>query len=60
MKLEFSQQFSKNAQMPNFMKIRPVVAGLFHTGGRADEQIDTTKLTVAVSNLSSGPNTAYS
>ena len=40
MKLEFSQQFSKNAQISNFMKIRPVVAGLLHKGGRAGGQTD--------------------
>jgi len=30
MKLEFSRPFSKNTQKPNFMKIRPVGAELFH------------------------------
>ena len=32
--------FSKNTQMSNFMKIRPVRAELFHEDGRADGQMD--------------------
>ena len=37
MKLEFSRYFfSKNPQIPNFMKIRPVGAELFHADGRTD------------------------
>jgi hypothetical protein len=38
--------FSKNIQISNFMKIRPVGAELFHAGGRAD-----TNLTVAFRNF---------
>ena len=37
MKLEFSWPvFEKNPQIPNFMKIRPVGADLFHADGRTD------------------------
>jgi hypothetical protein len=43
MKLKFSQDILKNTQIPNFMKIRPVGAELFHIGrmdGRMDRQTD--------------------
>jgi len=30
MKLEFLDKFSKNSQIPNFMKIRPVGAEIFY------------------------------
>jgi len=36
MKLEFFDRFSKDNQISNFMKIRPVGAELFHAGGRTD------------------------
>jgi hypothetical protein len=37
MKPEFSRQiFGKNAQLSNFMKIRPVGAELFHVDGQPD------------------------
>jgi len=39
MKIIFLGGFSKNAQMSDFMKIRPVGAELFQAGGRADRQI---------------------
>ena len=32
-KLHLSRQVSKNTEMPNFMKIRPVTAELLHDGG---------------------------
>ena len=35
-KLNFLHKFSKNSQEPNVMKIRPVVAELFHADGRTD------------------------
>jgi hypothetical protein len=38
MKLEFLDRFSKNPQIPNFIKIRLVGAELFHAGGRTDGQ----------------------
>jgi len=34
--LNFPRSFSKNTQIPNFMKVRPVGAELFHAGGRTD------------------------
>jgi len=42
---------SKNIQIQNFMKIRPVGAELFHADGRTDKRIDMTKLTVAFRNF---------
>jgi len=40
MKLEFSQKFSNDIQILNFMKIRPVGIELFHAEGRLDERTD--------------------
>ena len=34
----FSKHFRKNSQISSVMKIRPVVAELFHAGGRTDRQ----------------------
>jgi len=34
----FLDIFSKNTDISNFMKIRPVVGELFHAGGRTDIQ----------------------
>jgi hypothetical protein len=42
-KLEYSRRFTKNTQISNFIKIRPVGAELFHADGRTD----MTKLMVA-------------
>ena len=36
MKLEFSHMFPKYTRIPNFMKIRPVGADLFHADGQTD------------------------
>ena len=38
--LNFLDIFSKNNQMSNLMKIRPVGADLFHADGRTDRQTD--------------------
>jgi len=38
MKLEYSQQFSKNIPISNFMKIRSLGAELFHADRRTDGQ----------------------
>jgi hypothetical protein len=56
----FSKDFSKNTPVSNFMKIRRVVAELFHadgqthsqTKGRRDRQADMTKLNVTLRNFS--------
>ena len=44
-------RFSKNTQIPNFMKIRPVAAELFHPDG----QTDMTKPTVAFRSFTNAP-----
>jgi hypothetical protein len=44
--------FSKSIQLPNFMKIRPVGAELFHAHGRTD----MSKRTVAFRNFVNAPN----
>ena len=36
----FSTYFGKNIQVPNFMKIHPFVAKLFHAEWRLDGQMD--------------------
>jgi len=49
--LNFLDIFSKNAEISNFMKIRPVGTELFHAdgqmGGRKEERTDLSKLIVA-------------
>jgi hypothetical protein len=53
--LNFCGKFSKNTQISNFMKIRPVWDELFHSDGWTD----TTKVTVAFRNFANAPkNTA--
>jgi len=51
MKPEFYRVFSENIQIPNFMKIRPVGAGLLH----ADRRTDMTKLIAAFRNFVNAP-----
>jgi hypothetical protein len=52
-----STDFRKNIQIPNFMKIRPVVAEFFfmRTDGQTDRQ-DIMKLIVAFRNFENAPN----
>jgi hypothetical protein len=45
MKHERSQQFSD--KIPNFMKIHPVGAELFHADGQTEEWTDMTKIIIA-------------
>jgi hypothetical protein len=52
---KFLDRFSKNTQMLNFTKIRPVGAELFHADGRTDRQTDMTKLTVAFRTFANAP-----
>ena len=46
LKFEFSTDFRKYNQIPNYMKTRPVEAEYLHAGGRTDIQTDMTKLEV--------------
>jgi hypothetical protein len=50
----FLTEFIKNTQIPNFAKVRPVGAELFH----ADRRTDMTKLIIAVGNFANAPKTA--
>jgi len=43
----YLDRFSKNTQISNFMKMRPVGAELFNEDERTDGQADMTKVTVA-------------
>ena len=49
--------FSKNTQISNFLKIRPVGVELFNVDRRTDIQIDMTKLIVAFCNFAKAPKT---
>jgi hypothetical protein len=49
------KDFAKNIQKLNFMKIRPVVAQLFHVDGERDIM----KLTVAFQNFANAPTRQY-
>jgi len=53
--LNFLDRFSKNNETPNFTKIRPVGAELFH----ADRQTEITKLRVAIPTLRARLNSSY-
>jgi hypothetical protein len=50
-KLDFFDGFSKNTPIPNFMKIRPVGAELFH----ADGQTDMMKPAIAFRDFANAP-----
>ena len=51
----FFDKFSKNPQISNFIKIRPVGAELFHADEQTDERTDMTELTVAFRNSANAP-----
>jgi hypothetical protein len=53
--LKFLDWFSKKAQKPNYIQIRPVRAELLHADGRKGRQADMTKLTVAFRNFANEP-----
>jgi hypothetical protein len=44
----FSTDFRKNLHIPNFMKIRPVGAEMFHADGRTDRQDEANGRFVAI------------
>ena len=57
----FFFKFSKNTQILNFTKIRPVGAELFHADRQTDRQTDMTKLAVAFCSFENAPkNDCYS
>jgi hypothetical protein len=58
--LDFLNIYSKNDQISNFMKIRPVGAELLHADGRTDERIDVMTLTVAFRNFANATKRCYS
>ena len=49
--MDYLDRSSKSTQIPNFMKICPVEAELFHADRQTDERKDMTKLTVAFRNI---------
>ena len=51
----FFNTFSKNKQIPNFVKLRLVGAELFHEGWRTDGQADFTRLIIAFRNFLDPP-----
>jgi len=53
--LNFIDRYSKNAQISNFIKTRPVGAELFHADGRMDRQTDMTKLIVCFRSFTKAP-----
>ena len=53
MKLEFDRKIFEKYSIPNFIKILPVRAELFH----ADRRTDITKLIVASRNFANAPKT---
>jgi len=63
--LNFRDIFSKNTQISNFLKFRPVRGELFHVDGQkdgrsyrqTDRQIDVTKLIVTFRDLPKAPKT---
>jgi len=55
----FINRVLKNPQIPNFMKILPVGAELFHADGRKEGRKDMTKLTVAFRNSAKTLKKAY-
>jgi hypothetical protein len=54
-KLEFSRQFSKKAQIPSFTEIHPVGAELFHADRQTDSQPDKHGEAVTFHNFANGP-----
>jgi hypothetical protein len=53
--MNFIDGFSKNTQISNFMKIRPVGAELLHEDSRTDGRTDMTKLIVAFRIFANAP-----
>jgi hypothetical protein len=53
--IEFSLYISKNTEIWNFMKIRPVGTELYHSDRRTDVHADVTKLIVVFRNFVKAP-----
>jgi hypothetical protein len=51
----FSNRFSKNIQIPNFMKILPLGAELFYADERLDRRRDMTQLIVVLRDFAKEP-----
>jgi len=58
--MKFLNTPSKNTQVPNFIKMHPVGAGLLHADGRIDAQTVMTKLIIAFCNFASAPENQLS
>ena len=57
--LNIIDKFSKNNQISNLIKIRPVGAELFHEEGRTDGSTDMTKLIVALHHFANPSNNHF-
>jgi len=53
--MNFRDGFSENAEVWDFMKIRPVGDVLFHEDGQTGRQADMTKLTVTFRDFTKAP-----
>ena len=53
--LTFLDRLSKNTQIPNLIKVRPVGAVLFHADGQTGRRTDATMLIAAFRNFANAP-----
>jgi len=59
-KRSFLDRFSKNLKVPNFMRICPVVAALFHVDKWTDRRTHMMKLIIAFHNFTNVPKNGNS